>query len=350
MTILYQFLWHRSAIIALLFLLTSALPLHADINDIDAVAEVELNPQAVEARDWINSTLDSKPLQDFLDETVTALLEKDKKARQARIGVAILNLPADQPPQLAHWGGNEQIYPASVVKFVYLMAAYNWQERGKLVIDDELDRQLTSMIYNSSNTATQKVFRRITGTEAGGRLADQEYEVFKQRRLAVEQWLLDMGILGVHSIHPTYNGGGDLYGRDLQLLNDASVEGGIANDSYANRLAMTAIGTVKLLALLATDRALSPENSAAVRKRMQRDPNKQPYQWRRIAGGAVRTMGVEVYSKTGTWGPIYADAGIVHAADGRQFALAVYIDSTPAYRGSFIAELSRRITEYLLGK
>jgi hypothetical protein len=46
----------------------------------------------------------------------------------------------------------------------------------------------------------------------------------------------------------------------------------------------------------------------------------------------------------------HADAGIVHAADGRQFALAVYIDSTPAYRGNFIAELSKRLTQHLLGK
>ena len=242
------------------------------------------------------------------------------------------------------------IYPASVVKFVYLMAAYDWQERGKLVIDKDLDRELTAMIYSSSNTATQKVFRRITGTEAGARLPPEEYEAFKQRRLAIARWLQGMGILGVHSIHPTYNGGGDLHGRDVQLLQDASVEGGISNANYANRQAMSAVGTVKLLALLATDRALSPESSAIVRKRMQRDPNKQPYQWRRIAGGAVRTKGVEVYSKTGTWGPIYADADIVRAADGRQFALAVYVDSTPAYRGSFIAELSKRLTRHLLGK
>ena len=334
----------RAAIAALLCLLTAALPAHAETD------AAETDPQAAEARDWINSTKHSKSLQDFLDDTVNTLLKKDKRARKARIGVAVLNLPADQPPQLAHWGGDELIYPASVVKFVYLMAAYDWQERGKLVIDKDLDRQLTAMIYNSSNTATQKVFRRVTSTRAGDKLSPEEYEMFKHRRLAIERWLQDMGILGIHSVHPTYNGGGDLHGRDLQLLEDASVEGGIANAEYSNRQAMTAVGTVKLLALLATDRALSPENSAIVRKRMQRDPNKQSYQWRRIAGGAVPTKGVEVYSKTGTWGPIYADAGIVRAADGRQFTLAVYIDSTPAYRGSFISSLSRQVTEHLLGK
>ena len=304
------------------------------------------------AKKWINSTEDSAKLQNFLDKTIKTILKKDARARKAKIGVAVLDLPPNAPPQLAHWGGDELIYPASVVKFVYLIAAYGWEERGKLIIDKELDRQLTAMIYNSSNTATQKVFRQVTETKAGPKLSPEEYKQFRERRLAVERWLQDMGILGIHSIHPTYNGGGDLHGRDLQLLEDSSVKGGISNASgnYVNRQAMTAVGTAKLLALLATDRALTPEDSAIVRKRMQRDPNKQPYQWRRIAGGAVRTKGVEVYSKTGTWGPIYADAGIIRGPDGRQFTLAVYIDSTPAYRGNFISNLSKQVTEHLLGK
>lgn len=331
-----------SSLTVLLCLLTVLSPATAD----------NFDQRATAAREWVNSTEDSAKLQGFLDKTIKAILKKDSRAREAKIGVAVLDLPPDAPPQLAHWGGNELIYPASVVKFVYLIAAYGWQERGKLIIDKDLDQQLTSMIYNSSNTATQKVFRRVTETRAGPNLPPEEYRIFRQRRLAVERWLQDMGILGIHSIHPTYNGGGDLHGRDLQLLKDGSVKGGISNASgnYVNRQAMTAVGTVKLLALLATDRALNPENSAIVRKRMKRDPNKQSYQWRRIAGGAVRTKGVEVYSKTGTWGPIYADAGIIRGPDGRQFTLSVYIDSTPAYRGSFISNLSEKLTEHLLGK
>ena len=62
----------------------------------------------------------------------------------------------------------------------------------------------------------------------------------------------------------------------------------------------------------------------------------------------MQTRGVEVFSKTGTWGPIYADAGIVRGADGRQLVLAVFIDSTPAYRGTFIAELAKVCTEAVL--
>jgi fatty acid desaturase len=42
------------------------------------------------------------------------------------------------------------------------MAAYRWQEEGRLTIDPALDAQLEGMIRESSNQATQKVFARLT--------------------------------------------------------------------------------------------------------------------------------------------------------------------------------------------
>jgi hypothetical protein len=108
------------------------------------------------------------------------------------------------------------------------------------------------------------------------------------------------------------------------------------------------VGTAKLLALLASDLGQSPESAAEVRRRMQRDPRKQPYQAHRIAGGALKSSGMEVYSKSGTWGPIFADAGIIRSPSGRQLVLVVFTDSQPAYRGDFIADLARACTAGLL--
>ena len=127
--------------------------------------------------------------------------------------------------------------------------------------------------------------------------------------------------------------------------------GGIASPdgTLHNRQAMSAVGTAKLLALLATDHALSPANSAEVRRRMLRDPVKQRYLAHRIAGGAVKTRNVEVYSKTGTWGPIFADAGIIRHASGHQLVVAIFIESRPAYRGNFIAAFTDLMTTQLLG-
>ena len=109
---------------------------------------------------------------------------------------------------------------------------------------------IESMIHESSNAATQAVVRTITGTEAGPELAGRDYAEFRERRMSVKRWLESLGVTGIHSIHPTYNGGGDLFGRDVQLMQDTHVEGGLPKTAgtFANRQAMTAVGTAKLLA------------------------------------------------------------------------------------------------------
>ncbi len=302
------------------------------------------------ARDYVSSVHPSRPLQVFLNRTVSALIAAEPKLRRANLRIALMNLRHAGQPRLAHWHGDKPVYPASVVKFVYLMAAYAWQEQGRLHIDGKLDQLLRRMIYRSSNTATQRVFARLTGTEPGPVLPPRAYRKFRHRRLVVKRWLRTLGITDLHCVRPTYNGGGDLYGRDVQFIRDPFLKGGLPshNGRFHNRQAMTAVGTAKLLALLATDRALSPESSSAVWRRMRRDPKKQPYLKRRITGGATRLPGLEVYAKTGTYGPIFADAGIIRHDSKRQMVLAVFIKSRPSYRGSFIADLAHRSAAHLL--
>jgi hypothetical protein len=300
------------------------------------------------AGEWLDSIRPSAELQEFLDRTIDGLLAKDAPLRDAKVRVALLDLSHGEPPALAHQHGDVPIYPASVVKFVYLMAAYRWQEQDRLRIEGDLDRDLSEMIRQSSNQATRKVFARLTDTEPGPELPPDTYRDFRERRLAVERWLVSLGIRDLHCVNPTYDGNGDLFGRDAQFIRDASVPGGLGG-SPPNRQAMTANGTAKLLALLATDRALTPADSAVVRQRMRRDPKEQRHLAARIAGGATRVGGLEVYAKSGTWGPIYADAGIVrHVESGRQMVIVVFTEANPAYRGEFIADLTERSARRLL--
>ena len=307
---------------------------------------------AESARDYLGSIRPSPELQKFLDHSIDELMATDPKLRHTNLRIALLDMSHGDPPLLAQYHGETPVYPASVVKFVYLMAAYAWQEQGKLQIDGELDDQLTHMIYESSNQATQRVFARVTETEPGPDLPPDAYRVFRERRLSVKRWLQTLGIDDLHCVNPTYDGDGDLVGRDKQFLKDRSVEGGLPSkgDEFPNRQAMTAVGTAKLLALLATDRALSAQSSAIVRRRMRRDPTEQPHLVHRIAGGAAGLPDLEVYSKSGTWGPIYADAGIIRRGSGAQFILVVFTDSNPPYRGDFIAELTHRCAVHLLAE
>lgn len=307
-------------------------------------------PDPAAARAYLATIEPSPDLQAFLDRTVESLLAHDRALRGSAVRVALLDLPSEGPPRLAQRGGDVPMYPSSVVKFVYLMAAYAWQERGALRIESELDDALTHMIQESSNAATQRALALITGAQPGPPLDTEAYAEFRRRRLTIDDWLRTLGIDDLHCVAPTYDDNGDMVGRDEQFLKDRSIAGALPSHGteYPNRNAMTALGTVKLLALLATDRALTAADSATVRHRMQRDLTTQPHLVHRITGGAARTLGLQVYAKSGTWGPSYADAGIVRDASGRQFALAVFTERKPAYRGEFIAELTHRAVQELL--
>jgi len=293
---------------------------------------------------WLRTIQSDPELQEIVDETVEKQRKREPSLRKPTIRVTVMDIPTSGPPTLAHWKGASPVYPASVPKFAYLMAVYHWRDEGKLEIDPKFDRALHQMVYVSSNRATQKVVARLTDTEPGPRLEPGEYAEFVEKRHAVKRWLRELGITDLHLVHPTYDGGGDLYGREEQFLEDTEIEGCLPDQTgeYRNRAAMTTNGSAELLALLATDRALSPETSAEVRHRMRRSTRKQPYLGRRIAGGAEKcgVEGVEIYSKTGTWGPITADAGIVRAPSGRQLVVAAFIEGAPRYRGPFIAKIT----------
>jgi beta-lactamase class A len=309
------------------------------------------SPPPSPSRTFLTSIQRPAELQAFLDTATEHLRSDDARLREQTIRVSLIDLPVKGKPRLAHRNGDSPVYPASVPKFAYLMAAYAWRDEGRLEIDTTFDRQLHAMIYHSSNRACQRVVRRLTATEAGPRLGADDYREFVRRRHAVKRWLQALGIDDLHLVHPTYDGDGDLHGRDLQFLEDETVEGSLPGQKgpLFNRQAMTANATAKLLALLAEDLALSPESSAEVRERMRRDPRRQPYLRKRIAGGAdPRSGDLEVFSKTGTWGPIFADAGIVRHASGHQLVLAVFLEGEPAYRGRFIARLTSAAVEKLL--
>jgi beta-lactamase class A len=305
------------------------------------------------AAEWLATIRPCAELKAFLDGAMANFLARDAKLRVAKVRVALIDLAHGEPPRMADYNGTAPIYPASVVKFVYLMAAYRWQEEGRLRIEGSLDQDISEMIRQSSNQATRKVFARLTDTEPGPELSLEAYRDFRERRLAVKRWLMSLGIEDLHCVNPTYDGNGDLFGRDRQFIGDATVPGGLGGSggSASNRQAMTAIGTAKLLALLATDRALTPADSAIVRARMRRDPREQRHLAARIAGGAAQLAGLEVYAKSGTWGPIYADAGIVRqVASGRQMVIVVFTEASPPYRGNFIAQLTAASAARILGE
>lgn len=303
-----------------------------------------------EALRFLAAMVESHELQKFLDTTVTDLLVRHPSLDKRRLQVALIDLSQAGPPVTAHINGSQRIYPASVVKFIYLIAAYRWMEDTRIVLDPEWQRHLRQMIRYSDNQSTRWVFYALTGTQPGDELPPEPYAQFRERRQAVKRWLAALGLRNLHCVHPTYDGNGDLFGRDLQFLRDRSFveETHSQPGGYPNRLSVTALDTARLLALLATGHLLSAGNTEAVLSLMKRDPEEQKYLQRRIAGGAFRVQAVQVYSKSGTYGETFADAGIVKTAGLKQLVLAVFIQSGEPYRGNFIAELTEQCVKHIV--
>src|SRR5262245_3522963 len=125
--------------------------------------------------DSVSNVHHSAHLQQLVDravkETLQAFAAKNLETNQ--IAVTLMDL-TDQKPFQANYRGSEQIYPASVIKLFYLVAAHRWMEDGKLKDTDELRRAMRDMIVDSLNEATGYIVDSLTGTTSGPELSPSE--------------------------------------------------------------------------------------------------------------------------------------------------------------------------------
>ena len=56
------------------------------------------------------------------------------------------------------------IYPASIVKLIYGLAAYSWIDTKKILLTQEISNAVNKMLFYSSNDATSFLIDIITGT------------------------------------------------------------------------------------------------------------------------------------------------------------------------------------------
>ena len=116
-------------------------------------------------------------LQKSVDEAVAEALQKGVGSNQ--LAVTVLRLADDAQPLEASYRGDVPIYPASVVKLFYLVAAHQWIEDGKIQDSEELRRAMRDMIVDSYNEATHYVLDRVTETTSGPELPPDEMKAWE---------------------------------------------------------------------------------------------------------------------------------------------------------------------------
>jgi len=276
-------------------------------------------------------------LQQLVDKAARAALDKFKNLKEINLAITLIDLRDQQRPREASFRGDERIYPASVVKMFYLAMAHRLLEDGKLKETEELRRAMKDMIVESSNDATSYVLDVITGTMSGPELKGQELKKWEEKRNAVNRYFAGLGYTNINVNQKTYCEGP--YGRE-QLFRGTKGE---------NRNKLTTRATARLLAEIATARAVTPRRSAMMMELMKRDfsgkstdPDDQAHGFT----GLALESGARLWSKAGWTSTTRHDAAYIELPDGARFVLVTFTTDQSSER-EIIPTVARAIIEGL---
>jgi beta-lactamase class A len=284
----------------------------------------------------------AKPsLQAVDDRAEKTTLERfaDKKLEEKQLSVTLIDLRDAQHPVTASFRGNERVYPASVVKLFYLVAAHRWLEDKKIELTPELTRALRDMIVDSSNEATQYVVDVLTHTTAGYELPAKEMEEWQYKRNAVNRYFSGLGYTNINVNQKTFCE--DAYGRERVSR----------GPNGENRNKLTTDATARLMMEIVTGKAATPERTAMMMDLLKRDyagsSTDGDDQGVGFTGIALKGVtGARLWSKAGWTSTTRHDVAYIELPDGRKFVLATFT-TEHANEREIIPTVARSVMEGL---
>jgi hypothetical protein len=242
--------------------------------------------------------------------------------------------------------GIEQIYPASVVKLFYLVAAAEWLEQGMIQPSAELDRAIRDMIVDSSNDATGLVVDVLTGTTSGPELPPEPFETWKSQRNIVNRYFQSLGWIeleGTNMNQKTWCDGP--YGRERAFL----------GEQRENRNTLTTDATARLMHSLIGGVAVSSVRSQAMMDLMRRsldaadlaaDPENQVTGF--LGGGLPPEA--KLWSKAGWTSQVRHDAAYVELPDRLPYVLVVFTEGKiQSQNEQLLPFISQQVVEVMGG-
>jgi len=266
------------------------------------------------------STAAQQPsLQDLVNRAAKTTLDRfaDKKLQESELAITLIDLRDASHPVTASFHGNERIYPASVVKLFYLVAAQRWLEDKKIEQTPELTRALKDMIVDSSNEATQYVVDVLTHTTGGYELPPKEMEQWQYQRNAVNRYFSALGYTNINVNQKTFCE--DAYGRERVSR----------GPNGENRNKLTTDATARLMMEIVTGKGANPTRTAAMMDLLKRDytgqSNDADDQGHGFTGIALQGReGFRLWSKAGWTSTARHDVAYVEMPDGGKFVLATF--------------------------
>src|SRR5688572_8965674 len=261
-------------------------------------------------------------LQDLVNRAARTTIDRfaAQKFEDKHLSITLIDMRNPDRPVTASFRGNERIYPASVSKLFYLVAAHRWLEDKKIQQTPELTRALRDMIVDSGNEATQYVLDVLTQTTSGYELPPKEMEEWQHKRNAVNRYFMSLGYTNININQKTFCE--DAYGRD-------KVSRGPKGE---NRNKLTTDATARLFAEIVTGRAVSPARSAQMMELLKRDyaatTKDRDDQAHGFTGIALEGIaGAKLWSKAGWTSTTRHDAAYIELPNGAKFVLVVFTEN-----------------------
>lgn len=258
-------------------------------------------------------------LQALVDRAAKTAVERfaDKKLQQSELSITLIDLRDSKRPVSAGFRGNERVYPASVVKLFYLVAAHRWLEDKKIEQTPELTRALRDMIVDSSNEATQYVVDVLTHTTAGYELPPKEMEEWQHQRNAINRYFASLGYTNINVNQKTFCE--DAYGRERVSR----------GPNGENRNKLTTDATARLMMEIVTGKAANAVRTVAMMDLLKRDysgsSSDADDQGRGFTGIALQGReGYRLWSKAGWTSTTRHDVAYIETPDGAKFVLAIF--------------------------
>ncbi|WP_066376263.1 MULTISPECIES: serine hydrolase [unclassified Anabaena] len=219
--------------------------------------------------------------------------------------------------------GGERIYPASVVKLFYLVAAHEWIEKAMIQTSQELERALRDMIVDSSNDATSLVVDILTGTTSGPELPSGPFETWKQQRHFINRYYQSLGWEEMETINVCQKTWGDgPYGRERAFY----------GEMFENRNMLTTNANARLLHSIVGGVAVSSVRSQQMMNMLQRSLNPddlpQNVEEDQVTGflGGGLTQDAQIWSKAGWTSQVRHDAAYIELPNQRPYLLVVFTE------------------------
>ncbi|HEX6045911.1 MAG TPA: serine hydrolase [Pyrinomonadaceae bacterium] len=266
-----------------------------------------------------NAIAQQASLQDLVNRAAKTTLDRfaAQKLEESQLSITLIDLRNPARPVTAGFRGNERVYPASVSKLFYLVAAHRWLEDKKIELTPELTRALRDMIVDSSNEATQYVVDVITHTTSGYELPPKEMEDWQYKRNAVNRYFAELGYTNININQKTFCE--DAYGRERVSR----------GPNGENRNKLTTDATARLMMEIVTGKIANPARTAQMMELLKRDysgkSGDNDNQGTGFTGLALKGReGVRLWSKAGWTSTTRHDVAYVEMPDGAKFVLATF--------------------------